>query len=112
MSTKVVKLHIIDIETMAGRKFSNNINTLLPLNDSVCRIYEISNEIENTVTQRIEDWCALRLDESTDVPEIQVLLVIVRYIYVCTYIQQLCRRTFETLYHQQGNFLLGRLLSL
>lgn len=81
----LIKPCLIDVvETMIGEKFSNSVKMLPLSNDTVHRrIYEISNEIENTVIQRIKGsgWYALQLDETTDVAGCAVLLVIVRYIH-------------------------------
>ncbi|CAI6344391.1 unnamed protein product [Macrosiphum euphorbiae] len=71
------------VSCMFEKDYVNKINAILLSNDTVSRrIKDISNDIEETLRKGINDsqLFSIQVDESTDVAQLAVLLVISRYL--------------------------------
>jgi hypothetical protein len=71
------------VSCMFEKDYVNKINSIPLSNDTVsCRINNISNDIEETLLKGINDsqLFSIKVDESTDVAQLAVLLVIARYL--------------------------------
>jgi len=71
------------VSCMFEKDYVNKINSIPLSNDTVSRrIKDISNDIEETLLKGINDsqLFSIQVDESTDVAQLDVLLVIARYL--------------------------------